>query len=367
MTKQTVGLLIDSLGTGGAQRQIVNLAIGLKNKGFRPLIIIYSETNYFKDLLAREGIAVSYLKRRHFLDVLFLFNLIRLLRRERIAHLITFLFMPSGYALLSKVFLPRLIVIVSERSFEAKTNRRDKIFPRRLYFLANFITANSKSQTISLENMFPHYHGKIKHISNGVYDQTYIYNPSLKEFVISSIGRVSELKGTKMLISALAILRDSFPHQDFKVYWIGANFDSTEQDLGYYNECCQLIEDSGLTEIWQWTGQITNVREVLAKTNILVHVSAGEGFPNAICEAMSHGIPVVASDVMDHPFIVKHKLNGYLVSSHDTFGLVEALSDFIGLSIDQQFKMSQRAYETALESFSMDNMTNAYIKLLQNG
>jgi GalNAc-alpha-(1->4)-GalNAc-alpha-(1->3)-diNAcBac-PP-undecaprenol alpha-1,4-N-acetyl-D-galactosaminyltransferase len=361
-----IALLIDSLGTGGAQRQLVNLAIGLRKRGLHPVIIIYTNVNYFDDLLKREEITVHYLKRRHFADLIFFSQLVRLFWKEDVSKVIAFLFVPSGYALLSKLFLPSLHVIVSERSFEGKTTLKDKIFPRKLYWLTNYITANSRSQTICLENLFERYKSRIVYIPNGVYDSEYLYDPPSEKIVIASIGRVSELKRTKSLINAVCSLKASFPHIEFKVYWIGAAFDATNHDTSYYDECCKLLEDRGLNSIWKWTGQIKNVKELLSDCSILVHVSRGEGFPNAICEAMSYGIPVIASNVMDHPYIVQHRLNGFLVDIDNSNDLEIALSDFVVMSIEERVKMSKAAFDTAIQSFSLDNMTSAYLELLQN-
>lgn len=359
-----IGLFIDSLGTGGAQRQTVNLAIGLKKQGMSPVIFIYSDTNYFHDILKKEQIPVYTLTRRHFADIFFVFNLIQALRKNRIQGLIAMLFMPSGYALLAKLFIPSMRVIISERSFEAKTKPRDKIFPRKLYFLANFITANSKSQTLHLERLFPRYKKKIVYVPNGVYDQEYIYNLTENTLVLTSIGRVSELKDTKILIEASNIIKSKYPRLKFKVFWVGARFDATEDDSSYFQECSKLITNYGLGELWEWTGQVSDVKAILSKSDLLVHMSHGEGFPNAICEAMSFGLPVIASDVMDHPYIVKNEKNGYLVAIGDVEGLVNAISSFIELKEVEKLEMSRDAFATAQSSFSFEKMTSTYHELL---
>ena len=46
-----ITLLIDSLGFGGAQRQIVNLAIGLKNAGYNVSMICYRRDNFYLSIL----------------------------------------------------------------------------------------------------------------------------------------------------------------------------------------------------------------------------------------------------------------------------------------------------------------------------
>ncbi|MDQ6722963.1 MAG: hypothetical protein M3Z01_01680, partial [Thermoproteota archaeon] len=61
--------VIDSLGSGGAQRQMVNLALGFKQNGHAVSFLIYHNEDFFKDLLDNANIHVeviietSYLKR----------------------------------------------------------------------------------------------------------------------------------------------------------------------------------------------------------------------------------------------------------------------------------------------------------------
>lgn len=364
MKSNRIILFIDSLGTGGAQRQIVNLAIGLKNKGLDPLLVSYSYQNYFQEVLKRSSIESVCVKRKSSFDLLFTFRLYKLIRKEKAHWLISFLFMPSGYALLLKLLMPKLEVIVSERSFEQKTKLREKIFPRFLYGKATYITANSITQANVLLNNFPKYSSQIKFIPNGVLEQRLIYKYDKPDLTIVSIGRVSKLKETKLLINALAKFRDRFGKLGLRVRWIGAKYDVNPADTVYYEECVALIEMHKMQLIWEWTGQISDVPSILSEASLVVHMSAGEGFPNAICEAMSLGIPVIASKVMDHPNIIVNEYNGYLVASGDLNGLEKALNSFFNLNTEARREMSEHAFNTAVQSFSLEKMIDSYYNLL---
>lgn len=360
-------LLIDSLGTGGAQRQMINLAIGLKNSGFFPVICIYSEDNYFHEVLVKYNIDLVQIKRKGKFDFLFFFRMIYFVKKNNFVWTIAFLFNPSGLSLLIKIFLPNLRIIVSERSFEGKVRLIEKIFPRMLYFFADYITANSISQTKVLESKMPFLEKKIKYIPNGVLNQEWKYQyEDSKIYNLVSIGRVSDLKETKLLIKAVSIIRKNYNVSNFKVLWIGAKFDSNQYDNKYYEECLSLIDELNLSDIWVWCGQIKNVNEVLSKASLLVHMSKGEGFPNAICEAMSLGVPVIASNIMDHPFLVNNGVNGYLVDSGNLDGLAKAIDSFLSLSESDRKEMSENAFKTATQSFSFNKMVEHYCDLLNS-
>jgi glycosyltransferase involved in cell wall biosynthesis len=59
------------------------------------------------------------------------------------------------------------------------------------------------------------------------------------------------------------------------------------------------------------------IHEILNSTDIFLLPSQREGLPTVILEAMSHGIPVIASDVGGIPELVQHGKTGYLAPPGD--------------------------------------------------
>ena len=60
--------LIDSLGSGGAQRQMVTLAKLLKEKGFEISFLVYHNDNFFIDGLRKNNIPIEYCAAKNYLD-----------------------------------------------------------------------------------------------------------------------------------------------------------------------------------------------------------------------------------------------------------------------------------------------------------
>src|SRR5690606_17490758 len=52
--------VIDSLNSGGAQRQLVNLAIGFKEEGHDVAFLVYHKLDFHKKILDEKNISVNY-------------------------------------------------------------------------------------------------------------------------------------------------------------------------------------------------------------------------------------------------------------------------------------------------------------------
>ncbi|MGZ5164987.1 MAG: glycosyltransferase, partial [Burkholderiales bacterium] len=77
-------LLTRALDTGGAQRQLVELALGLKRSGWEVTVATFYPGGPLEAPLRTAGVRIISLDKRGRWDVLpFIWRLIKLLRRER--------------------------------------------------------------------------------------------------------------------------------------------------------------------------------------------------------------------------------------------------------------------------------------------
>ena len=89
--------------------------------------------------------------------------------------------------------------------------------------------------------------------------------------------------------------------------------------------------------------------------------------PLALLEAMSEGLAIVASDVVENNDIVTHGEQGYLFSVEDTD---QAVQQLIALSQDREqlVQLAENARQNARQQYSVDTMTakveRVYSKLL---
>src|SRR4030042_1184852 len=168
--------IIDNLSTGGAQRQIINLAIGLHRRGYDVSMFCYAPGTLLAQPLENEGIHVNlYLKKSRFsLDVIQ--GLRRYIDQGRYKAVVSFLNTPNFYAILSsRLSRIRPAVIVSERFCDVPGYPNSiELAVRQFYRLSNKVVVNSHHQRLNFIRRSPWMEKRVVTIYNG-YD--------LKEFV----------------------------------------------------------------------------------------------------------------------------------------------------------------------------------------
>jgi glycosyltransferase involved in cell wall biosynthesis len=135
--------------------------------------------------------------------------------------------------------------------------------------------------------------------------------------VILSVGRLSEEKGFVKAIKAFAKLAEAFTKWDFVIIGEGPERPILEQ----------LILNLGLQDRVYLPGRIGNLGIWYDRADVYLLSSRFEGFPNALMEAMAHGIPVVSFNCDTGPSdLIQDGVDGYLIPpSEGVCGLVKKL------------------------------------------
>ena len=105
-----------------------------------------------------------------------------------------------------------------------------------------------------------------------------------------------EIKGHRLLISAIAMLRDRFPSATFVL--VGLDVDDGNTEL------TAAIGDAGLESRVRLLGLRNDIPQLTAAFDLAVLSSRAESFPNVVAEAMACEVPVVATDVGDCAAII---------------------------------------------------------------
>jgi glycosyltransferase involved in cell wall biosynthesis len=138
-----------------------------------------------------------------------------------------------------------------------------------------------------------------------------------------AVGRLMEKKGYSYLIRACALLHQRGCRFTLAIYGSGPQ----------RGELAELIDTFGLGDVVQLQGARTQ-EELIAiyrEADLFVlspHILENgdrDGIPNVLMEAMSVGLPVVATDVSGIPELIEHDRSGLHVPPCDEVALADAL------------------------------------------
>jgi len=359
--------VIDNLSTGGAQRQITNLAVGLHRRGHDIAMYCYTPGALLAPYLEKEGLRVHLqLKKSRFsLDVIQ--GLRRFIDQERFDAVVSFLNTPNFYALLAaRLSKTRPPVVVSERFCDLPGNPNSiELAVRRFYRLSDRIVVNSHHQRENFLRKYPWMAGRISTIYNG-YDLQEFRPLAIEshpaELRILAVASVSRYKNGLCLVRALDILRREHGLQP-RVSWVGQRMRSGDRGA-YLQDMERELQSSGIAEQWAWLDQRTDIADLFRRHDVLVHPSYGEGLPNVVCEAMACGRPVILSDTLDHPRLVADGINGFLFDWQEPAALAAKIKAFCALSPDERRRMGESGRAYAEQTLSLDRYVGEYEQLL---
>ncbi len=356
--------VIDNLSTGGAQRQMINLALGLTRRGYLIELFCYAPGDLLAPPLNNAGIRVHWSLKRSRYAPDSIIALRRLIAGGRFDLALSFLNTPNFYAIMAGRLLGfrHIPVVVSERFCDLPEGViwQDR-FVRQFYRFANHIVSNSHHQHANLAAKYPYLKDRVSTIYNG-YDlglfapaQAETRHAGLRLLVVAS---VSSYKNGLCLIEALNILGRQYKFYP-SVTWIGQKVMFGER-LVYLNQMDAKISSYGLGNQWQWLGQRSDIVQQMHEHDVLIHPSYGEGLPNVVCEALACARPVIISNTLDHTRLVRHNDNGLLFDYRSPEDLAEKIRQFSDLPPEARQAMGKSGRRFAEDHLSLDRFINEY-------
>lgn len=350
---------IDSLTSGGAQKQIVQLAILLSEHKYNVKLVCYWDKAFFLPVIEQHNIeyiciggASNKYKR--------LIKVYKYFHAEKPDCVISYLSTPNIIACICKILGCCYNLIVSERNTSQKYDLRTRFRFFLYHKSANSVISNSRAQWNFIKRNKPHLIEKSYIITNYI-DTSYFVPDVVKSGdVINTIvvGRITEQKNVLCFIEA--IHRACISGVNIRVKWYG-RCDSER----YYKTCIEAIVNFELGDIFEFLPNTQEILRAYQEADLFILPSLFEGYPNVICEAMSCGLPVLCSDVCDNLDLIKDGINGFLFNPRSIESIVNAIFKYSQLSIEEieYIRKSNRKY--AIETFNKNDFILKYSILFQ--
>ena len=166
---------------------------------------------------------------------------------------------------------------------------------------------------------------RIAVVSNGVPEATNVPDrvPPAGCWTLGVVALFRPRKGIEVLLDAMGVLRQ----WEIPVHLRAVG---TFESPKYAAEVAARVRRLGLSEHVTWTGFSRDVTNEFLKMDLFVLPSLfGEGLPMVVLEAMTAGVPIVASRVAGIPEAIRHGHDGVLVNPNDARNLAEAIADIV--------------------------------------
>lgn len=362
----SVFLLVRSLESGGAERQLVELARSLQERGHGVTIATFYRRGPLIADVERAGIPLVDLEKSGRWEILKF--LVRARGALRLAHadvLYSFLGGANILAAAMRSATPRTKLVWSVRSSDVDLSRYDWLhrlsfrIERLLSGTPDLIIANSHAgRDHAVANGFPLH--RIEVVPNGIDTQRFRPNPALRrkqrlawgladhQIAVGVLARLDPMKGQEAFLQAAAQVAKL--RHDLRFFCVGSGPEESRLK--------RLASGLGIQKEVQFTGAAHDPVASLNGFDICCSPSLSEGFSNAIAEAMSCGVPCVVTDVGDSAKIVGDL--GIVVPPSDPDALANAILKAVtGLSQAQK----KRARERIVSNFSVAAMVEGTILL----
>ena len=173
-----------------------------------------------------------------------------------------------------------------------------------------------------------------------------------KDFVVLNVAECNKNKNQEAIINAISMI-----DENVKLIMCG-----TGNLLEYYKHLAHTLGCEDKVEI---LGYRTDVPNILKLADAFIMASLREGLPVSVMEAMSNGLPIIASNIRGNRDLVEDRANGLLVDLNEPDGFLNALKE---LSQNKQLckEMGQQSREK-IQKFSIQEvlkqMEEIYISL----
>jgi len=342
-----------------------------QNPMFSQEVISLTGMGYYGRLLKDEGIPTYNLNMTGRLsDVFCIAKLYRIFQANQYALLQTWLYHSDFIGLsigrLSKI--PRIIWNIRCSNMDFRkfrfTTRFVFILLSKLSHIPAGIVANSESgkrfhhqhgyspkQWISIPNGFDT--GKFKPDIN-VRNKAFIsFGLDAGVKTIGMVARFDPMKDFGTFLKAAGQI-----HRKLKdIHFVLIGKDVNEQNT----ELMRMITENSIKDVTILLGNINDLHLIYPAFDIFTLTSFGEGFPNVIGEAMSCGVPCVATNVGDTSAIIGE--TGKIVKLEDAEALARGWTEILSLSEKERLLLGKSARTRIINKFSIDQIVAQYDEL----
>ena len=140
--------------------------------------------------------------------------------------------------------------------------------------------------------------------------------------ILIDVCRLAYQKNLPRLLDAFKIIANEHPEAHLVIL-------GSTQNAAVYKQVYERMVEYGLADRVHIAGPSHNVADWLAGSDLFVFPSLVEGMPIALAEAMTFGLPCISSNVGPMPELIKDRENGLLIDPSSTQQIADAISELL--------------------------------------
>lgn len=353
-----------SMDFGGTEQVIAQLVRGLPEAEFVSLVAcIDGNIGPMADAMRKQGVQVTALGRKPGLDWSLVRRLRDLVRRERIDVLHGHQYTPWFYAWLAALGTGAKVVFTEHGRFYPDHYRWKALWLNPVMALTSqAVVAISEATRLALARYEFIPQSRVQRIYNGIEPLTPEPGRGARvreaqgipgtAFVLGTVARLDRVKNQGMLLDAAARMMV----EDGNVWLLLIGDGPERQNLE------QRADALGIRERVRFTGFQQRPGDYMQAMDLFLLTSWTEGTSMTLLEAMSLGLPCVATAVGGNPEIVEDGVTGRLVPCDDAGALYRHLCE-LRASPDDLARMGQQGRARFQDRFTVTKMVDAYAGL----
>lgn len=356
--------IIPSMRRGGAERQTLTIMTCMNREEWSPLLVTVDGEGPYYDAAIEAGVDAVCLGVRGKFPVRAFLRLVRLLKRCDTQVLVASGFSAAALGRVAAVVARVPAIVVAEHQVgDLGWGWARTAVDRLLSHVTDAYVAVCRSQVRYLreEKQLPPektcviYNGVELHDNHGTASRSRARETlglSSEEYVVGIVAALRPEKDHLNFLRAAAEMRKTHPSSRYVVVGEGPMRPQLET----------AIQQLGLEEAVLLTGDRRDVRDLMPAFDVFTLTSyTVEAFPVAALEAMSAGVPVVATNVGGLGEMLRDGREGRLVEPRDPLALAHAWSEL--MDDPARRAMGRAAFLRVRERFTAERMTAAYEEL----
>jgi glycosyltransferase involved in cell wall biosynthesis len=364
-------LVITTLTLGGAETQVVRLAIELKKNGWVVAVTCLVPPTAYVDSLNATGIPVHSLgMQRGVPDPRAIWRLRSLIRDFSPDVVHSHMVHANLLCRVARLISGFPVLICTAHNLRETSERGGPTWHKELLYRSTDFLADTT--TIICKAAFERYlrvgavpAGKLRVIHNGV--DTQYYSPSIErrtvarrslhvgdQFVWLAVGRLVHQKDYPNLLRALTLIQNE--------RWLLLIAGNGPLAGELQAQCAQL----GLTERVRFLGGREDIVDLYHAADAFVMSSRFEGLSAALLEAASMGLPSVVTNVGGNPDVVIDGDTGYIVEPENPDAIANAMHSIMRAQPEERRAFSVASRRRCLDHFQFEAIARKWLDLYEH-